>query len=1007
MKKKMIAILLIYSLLITYIPQTVVYAATIPTDMQTAYDEVASQRALWGIIFPVQAFDVDVWNAYGVLVLDNGGSFPSNLASIREADGTPNDYNSDVDEYRYIGKNPDGFLVNNPKYPDDNSGSAVINTYEWQENVEPQTDIGQYLVTVDDQTFYETEIFYFLETEYGTRFDDTVDPQSWLNDAIVIVPVSSTGKGVIKFMHKWDSDSNGVKEDWYITVNLRSKNEAIIEGWVTEDITSSVNAGVATLGTTRIAADNRGTESFDVTQGIPSSEDLYANVQASEYIHDETYNHVDGSITYKVTVTKTYKLWKWDEDDIKVDLNGDGDYDDPGETTAGWDSKTETVTKTYDIVRDYSFYMIDQLSVFALNQAVITNPALPSGVLTLDSSVASPSISMTRDTVVTNHYTVPISGTTHSIDLGTQNIGKSHSNKSYDSVPNEDFTADAEAGVGAIQVKNDALTFEGATLMDGGWHDASAPVPSNIPNAPLNNLDDLYQKDLTIQNTAANGSKASTGTINFTVVENTGSETSYSMPITGLNDVVVHTPVVCYPTITEDTNYIQAVDKDTTVQNLVLDRTFDIHYPNSGQHITATGYGVSDYEKYVDQKQIKLNFDVYSGNDRTGTYIAANTWFDLDKTKDDYTFFIPHWVKEGSKEILFRVIPINDIGNNTLFEYNANLDLAHYRAVESIEVAVIGQLYDLQVIGTTEKDYANMFFNIDGTNTDASYYVGNENNYGVTDSSHIDTLPIMPGKNSNSGFDKKVLKKGSAFFYSVKSAGNMNLEKDFMVVLPKFYYVDYSGNNRQEIDIWYKDGALKNATAYPYTINASLNNKYSNVSDTQINNTSSYYFDDYYSGSRTKSNYQTWFLQDETKTSKKMGTSPLIALDYEQRLYVGSTNALPAGVSNEDAIKGTQEYYGAYFIPNTARALPKGDNDLNNELKDGYIIVNFEIYTIQNFSGDTTDYHLSYNDNASSNMFSIENFDTSQGVFPLQYGDVAFYDLNKSVDTDYTVKGIY
>jgi hypothetical protein len=999
MKKKIIIMMLICSLIITYIPGTIIYGAGEPVDMQTAYDEIAMQRPDWGA--SVEAFDIDIWNDYKVLLVDNGGTYPSNIASLLEPDGSANDYNSDAGEYRHIGKNPDGYLVNNPKYPDDHSGSAVINTYEWQENTTPNTDISQYMPTPEDKEFYEKEIFYFLETEYEARFDDTVNTQTWLDNAIVIVPVSSTGKGVIKFMHEWDSDHNGVKEDWYITVNLRSKNEAIVEGWVTEITTPTINTGVATLATTRIAADSRGTESFDVTKGIPTSEDLYVNVQVSEYVHNETYNHVDGSITYKVTVTKRYRLWRWDLDDVKVDLNGDGDYDDSGETTAGWDSKIETVTKTYDVVRLYSFHMIDGLAVYSLDKADITNTALPGGSLTLHSTVVAPIINMTRDTVVANHYNVPISGTTHTVDAGTQNIGKSHSNTSYDPVPNQNLQSSAEAGVGEVQVKNDTLVLNGATLMDGAWYNAVAPTPSQIPDAPLNNLDDLYKTSLTINNSVTNGTKTSSGVINYDVVENTGTETSHNMPITGLNDVVVHTPVVCYPTITEDTDYIQAVDKDITVQNLVLDRTFEIYYPNNGQHINEVGYGMNDYEKYIDQKQVKFDFDAYLGNDRSGTFVAANTWFDLDKIKDDYTFFIPHWVNEGSNTILFRVIPINDINNSALYGYNANMNNTNYRSVENINVNLIGQIYDFKIISTTDPNFSDFFFT--GGILDNSIYVGNKDKHGNIQATHDDVFPLMSGSNTISGYQNKVIKKGHSILFSIKSVGNMADNDDFVTLKPKFYYVDMSGNNRQEVDVWHKEGgSYVNMNVNKKVMKMSLSNLYTGISSTELTNTATGMYS-LYGSSLTLAEYQEKYLWEDTRTANKVGDTGLIALDWQQRTFIGETNSLPTSVSSLDALTGRQQYYGMYMIPSAAIFVPKGtitEDVMTSKLINGYCIITFDVETIDSFAGDPTDIHLSYDD-AEGNMYDIEGYNNSQNGYTFNDGDTVFYYTDQAADSDY------
>ncbi len=694
MKKKSVLILLIISLVINVMSTIKVTAAEIPPSMQTAYDEIMDQRPAWGIINPIEDFDIDIWNDYDVLVMDIPGTYPSNLSTLKEPDGSANDYNSNAGEYRYIGKNPDGYLVNNPKYPDDHSGSATINTYDWQNNSDKQTQITPYITTMEDQAFYENEIFYFLEKEYGARFDDTEDPSRWLSNAIVIVPVSSTGDGVIKYMHKWDSNHDGIKENWYITVNLRAKDEVIPEeGTTTETSTSTGTSGTATLGDTCIAADERGAEKFDVTKGIPTSEDLYATVIASEYVHNEDYRNVSGSITYKVTVSKTYKLYKWDSHDKHVDTDGDGVKDD---WKGGWDSKTETASNTYDVIRNYRFHMIDKLSVYSLSSALLNNAALPSGTLTLNSSVVAPTVSMTRDTTVENHYQTPISGTTYRLILPSETIGKSRSNRSYDSVPKENFRAVAESAIGQIKVKNDQLVFNGTTLMDGGWYEREAPTPSAIPDAPLNDSNDMYRADLTIPNTVANGIKPSTGTLTYNVVANTDTETTVTMPISDLNNVVVHTPVVCYPWLSDISLLTQYVTPESDRHQLVIEETFRLDYPTSGEHRSIQGYGDRDYADYIDHKQVAFPFDVYVGTGYDGIFVPKNTWATF--SSDHRDFFIPAWVNESVGEIHFRTLPINLPSlDDSHYEYNANLDLTNYKAVETIPYRINGKLEDFSI----------------------------------------------------------------------------------------------------------------------------------------------------------------------------------------------------------------------------------------------------------------------------------------------------------------------
>ena len=51
-----------------------------------------------------------------------------------------------------------------------------------------------------------------------------------------------------------------------------------------------------------IKADQRGNERFDVLQGIPSSETLYANVIADEYLYNFKAEKASDEVEYTVTV---------------------------------------------------------------------------------------------------------------------------------------------------------------------------------------------------------------------------------------------------------------------------------------------------------------------------------------------------------------------------------------------------------------------------------------------------------------------------------------------------------------------------------------------------------------------------------------------------------------------------------------------------------------------------------------------------------------------------------
>ncbi len=154
-------------------------------------------------------------------------------------------------------------------------------------------------------------------------------------------------------MHKWDSNHDGVNENWYITVNLRSMNEVeeeLIEEEPTEDITNLSLAQLDSHAAAVIQADPRGNEAFDATVAVPTSDALYIQVQAKEYLYELDYQHITGSKTYQVTVTRSYKLIKGVKDEVTGEVKEV--------------SKTVPVSKTYQIVRPYDFYLVQSRCIF-------------------------------------------------------------------------------------------------------------------------------------------------------------------------------------------------------------------------------------------------------------------------------------------------------------------------------------------------------------------------------------------------------------------------------------------------------------------------------------------------------------------------------------------------------------------------------------------------------------------------------------------------------------------
>uniref|UniRef100_UPI000471E6A2 DUF5704 domain-containing protein n=1 Tax=Paenibacillus polymyxa TaxID=1406 RepID=UPI000471E6A2 len=113
-----------------------------------------------------------------------------------------------------------------------------------------------------------------------------------------------------------------------------------------------------------IKADQRGRERFDVSKGIPTSESLYGHVQAKRYLFQHKFVNMTGQCTYTVNVKREYRLtWRPKKKSRR--------------------SETVKRTYTYQIVRPYSYWTIDNLEVYGIKEATLRNYALPNEAITL------------------------------------------------------------------------------------------------------------------------------------------------------------------------------------------------------------------------------------------------------------------------------------------------------------------------------------------------------------------------------------------------------------------------------------------------------------------------------------------------------------------------------------------------------------------------------------------------------------------------------------------------
>ncbi|WP_172253179.1 DUF5704 domain-containing protein [Saccharibacillus deserti] len=765
-----------------------------------------------------------------------------------------------------------------------------------------------------------------------------------------------------------------------------------------------------------IKADSRDREIFDVLQGIPTSESLYGNVIANSYLHKFKFKEQLGTCVYDLTVSKSYDL-TWTEKKAgpaKPDGTPGPEIDDP---------KSETENKQYEvhIERYFSYWIIDNIGVYEIDRAVLQNYAFQGESITLrPAGYVPPTLSVTK------------SGK-HTVDPGPGNW-----TAPTQPIPGEDkrplvpndldlLAGETEQKIKQVQVSNDTVVFNGQTLMDGSTVQRKGQDPKPVPNSTPITRDVLYSPNHMIPMTKTNRQSApSMGTITYNPLSaNHNVPSGDTYPIGGINPVTVHTPVVNYSSASDDAAHNQKTTPNYNRQAFILDRPFTITMPTSGQHQSYPGYGNRDYAKYYRSKEVYFPFDVYSG-DRSQFY-PKNTWIPIPVGQLTTEFFLPVWVDEGDYTVHYRNIAENAPGVSPT-QQDANFDLANHVASDTVDVEVIGRLYDFHVTDIADYNWERVFRTQSGsaTPTGHSYWTGlNGIDGDPRGNAHPFTLPILPGKNPLEGTKNVSIKTGYHVKFDLKTKGNMFGKTDGLRVTPSFTFVSRDGKTKTPVDLYYNDDhrtfikvGSPEDTEERYVI---LNDRLRNVPEEELTDTARYKYDHYYGFAEMNGVSKDLFVADYirrfTKEKTPVGGFDLMLLPEQIRTLIGPKTQIPAGVDNARANAAIQKWYGQYSLPGDPYVVVKG-TDLPEYarthggltkrdpvfLKDGYIILNFNIESIR--LGNTGAPRLQYIHAPLMNQWSLEGYkrsvqDSWGHSFSLQDGDIAFFHADKSYKDDF------
>lgn len=756
---------------------------------------------------------------------------------------------------------------------------------------------------------------------------------------------------------------------------------------------------------------------FDVMQGIPTSETLYARVLGAEYLVEHRFVEMSGSCEVPVEVSKRY-LMHWDP----MQDGPSGPDGTPTEKVPDPQYDEETVVEVVRVKRPYSYWVIQDLKVYDVDRADVTNYALPGETVELIPDGYVPkTVQMERDESFEEHVYVPAFD--DQLVLPDETL---QGDTQRPAVPNDLtlFESSADQVVPKLRVSNDQLVFDGRLLMDGTERDERGKSPDAVPQPTQIGPYVLFQDQLWIHDYKPNVLHAlSTGNLSYTVNTSVHAADELTFSIPNMNPITVHTPTVIYAQISDDKPHNQRTKPNAQRAALILGRAFVLAMPTDGQHAAYPGYGYRDYAKYITRKEVRFPFDTYTTSD---IFLPKGTWYAIPVEEKLTTFKLPVWVDEGDYTVEYRTFAENASSAVSSQRY-ANTNLIHHAATDSIPVEVIGRLYDFRITDITDLKWEQVFRISSGSREHSGnvYWTGlNDVDGNPRGNTSPYILPVRPGSHPAQGYQQTAVKTGYTFRFDLKTIGNMFGPMDLIRIRSSFTWVNEDGSGRQAVDV-YKHTSNKlfvklGSSQDTYRRQIALQERLRNVSNTHITQTAQAYYE-LHRNTMTlpKDSFVTAWQKRATQLTDIGGYLDL-RLGSGLRTYIGPQGEqVPDSVDVSRALAAIQQWYGEYHVPSQIYIVPKGF-DLSKQfsfkedapflLRKGYLIVNFDVETVRN--GDLDHPRLQYIHAPLTNQWKREGYGgqirlPNGAAVQLRDGDILFYHGDKSAQQDYNSTGTH
>lgn len=413
----------------------------------------------------------------------------------------------------------------------------------------------------------------------------------------------------------------------------------------------------------QIGSNEAGKEIYDVSQGIPSGEELYLKGGVDAFCYEVHYQEVLGRAMVPVRVSTTYRL-SWCD------------------TKGYMHTEDQTVVRCYYVMKDFKIQKIKDATVYSLKEVNAESGCFSK--CQLGTYRTQYSCKVTRQgSDLSSYISIPKDAT---VDVGIVYVHST--NYQRPDIPNDNQQALANNVSISYQTRSDSLEVNNKILLSGTWKNGNAATLQAYTGIPKYMIS---KKNIRIPKETKNQSGYQSRVYLF--YENGNKKKQFSHQ---LSSITVHTPVVAGLEAKSGKEYNQSLyplDEDVVVGEKLL-----LTFSEMGTHRPIQGYGTGDYRKYWKNGYVRFPFPV----EKNKTVYEAGTWIAISQSEK--AFIVPEYVSEGSYEAEYVVAAYNvpsqiqTVGQMLEVAGNgANLNLQQYCARSSVTVHVIGKMHDLSL----------------------------------------------------------------------------------------------------------------------------------------------------------------------------------------------------------------------------------------------------------------------------------------------------------------------